>query len=100
MLALLTNGNVWRSLDAGRTWKRVTLETAPGTTKGVRHIAIAPGARLSVHRGPLVLTEIDHKHILLPGYGKNLWYSNDGGQSFTHTLVRLPSVPYVGVSFP
>ncbi|MEQ8766317.1 MAG: glycosyl hydrolase [Planctomycetota bacterium] len=66
---------VWRSTDAGRTWKRVGLED----TRHVPRIRIHP-------RDPDVVYVAALGHLFGPNHERGVFRSRDGGESWEHVL--------------
>jgi photosystem II stability/assembly factor-like uncharacterized protein len=64
---------LWRSYDAGVTWKHVS-EIATGTSPGIAGIVIDPSAGTTNGRT---------RTIYVPSFGQGVWRSTDAGETWT-----------------
>ena len=79
-------GGVWKSTNAGRTWKPV-FDGQPVASIGA--IAVAPSTRTTVYVGT---GEADMRDSI--GYGNGVYKSADGGETWTH--VGLDETKQIG----
>ena len=85
------DGGVWRSDDAGVTWKNLTDGTLPGTSNSIGAIAIAPSDPRTIYVGT---GESDIRGDVITGDG--VFRSDDAGKTWrscgladTHTISAL-----------